>query len=61
MPSDVNEIEVTLNVIALGLNGSATHKEVNLKIGQEVAATGNLKDQIVALTGEKQTIKMEYY
>ena len=57
MPSDVNEIEVTLNVIALGLNGSATHKEVNLKIGQEVAATGNLKDQIVALTGEKQTIK----
>ena len=57
MPSDVNEIEVTLNVIALGLNGSATHKEVNLKIGQEVAATGNLKDQTVALTGEKQTIK----
>ena len=57
MPSDVTSIEVHLNVVALGLNGSATHKEVELTIGQEVAATGSLKDQTVALTGQAQTVK----
>lgn len=57
MPSDVTSIKVHLNVVALGLNGSATHKEVELQIGQEVAATGSLKDQTVALTGKDQTVK----
>ena len=49
MPETELSITVELKVIALGLNGSVKTNTINLTIGQEIAAAGELADKEVTL------------
>ena len=53
MPANVSGITVKLNVIALGLNGSAVDKDIDVTVNQDIQVAGGLEDKNVTLSTEK--------
>ena len=50
MPANVSGITVKLNVIALGLNGSAVDKDIDVTVNQDIQVAGGLEDKNVTLS-----------
>jgi len=53
MPANVSSITVKLNVIALGLNGSAIDQDIDVTVNQDIQVAGGLEDKNVTLSTEK--------
>ena len=53
MPANVSSITVKLNVIALGLNGSAIDRDIDVTVNQDIQVAGGLKDKNVTLSTKK--------
>ncbi len=53
MPANVSSIIVKLNVVALGLNGSAVDQDIDVTINQDIQVAGGLQDQNVTLATKK--------
>ena len=53
MPANVSGITVKLNVIALGLNGSAVDEDIDVTVNQDIQVAGGLEDKNVTLSTEK--------
>ncbi|WP_455670768.1 PL29 family lyase N-terminal domain-containing protein, partial [Phocaeicola faecalis] len=53
MPANVSSITVKLNVIALGLNGSAINQDIDVTVNQDIQVAGGLKDKNVTLSTKK--------
>ncbi|WP_455669396.1 PL29 family lyase N-terminal domain-containing protein [Phocaeicola sp.] len=53
MPANVSSITVKLNVIALGLNGSAINQDIDVTVQQSIQVAGGLQDKAVTLPTKK--------
>lgn len=53
MPANVSSITVKLNIIALGLNGSAVDQDIDVTVNQDIQVAGGLNDKNVTLSTKK--------